>query len=206
MIRAFAVGRLGEDEWAVVAAHVEQCAECQRQLDVADEAVDPLLTHLRRLPAGGTGERQSESQLSEAVISRTAGSSIAVALDAGRDLARRMALGPVRLGRFELLSELGVGSFGYVFRAFDPQLQREVALKVQRAGSFAGDEEIERFQREARSAAQLKHPAIVGLYEIGRTDDGVCYLVCELIDGVTLEQRLKQPRRTSSSPRQGTRI
>ena len=89
----------------------------------------------------------------------------------------------MRLDRFELQAELGVGSFGYVFRAWDPRLERVVALKVQRAGSFASHEEVQRFLREARSAAPLKHPAIVSLYETGQTDDGVGYLVCEYIDG-----------------------
>jgi hypothetical protein len=65
-----------------------------------------------------------------------------------------------------------------------------VALKVQRAGSFVTQEEVERFLREAKSAAPLKHPAIVSLYETGRTADGVGYLVCEYINGETLEARL----------------
>ena len=88
-----------------------------------------------------------------------------IAADVGRDLARRLGEGPVQLDRFELRSELGVGSFGYVFQAWDPRLQRLVALKVQRAGSLASQEEVERFLREARSAAQLKHPSIVSMYE-----------------------------------------
>src|SRR5262249_10467782 len=114
-----------------------------------------------------------------------------VSADAGRDLARRLLAGPVRLDRFELQSELGVGSFGYVFQAWDTRLERIVALKVQRAGSFASSEEVQRFLPEARSARQLKHPAIVSLYETGQTDDGVWFLVCEYIDGETLEERLK---------------
>ena len=56
---------------------------------------------------------------------------------------------------------------------------------------LAGAEDVERFLREARSAAQLKHPGIVALYEAGRTDDGVCYLVEEFVRGVTLAEQLK---------------
>ncbi len=103
----------------------------------------------------------------------------------------RLLDGEVRLDRFELQSELGVGSFGYVFKAWDPRLERVVALKVQRAGSLASPDETQRFMREARSAAQLKHPSIVSLYETGRTEDNVWFLVCEYIDGATLEERLK---------------
>ena len=94
--------------------------------------------------------------------------------------------GSRQLGKFELLEEIGVGSFGSVFRARDPDLDRSVAIKVLRAGRLASREDIDRFFREARSAAQLKHPGIVALYDTGQTDDGTCYLVEELIQGTTL--------------------
>ena len=63
--------------------------------------------------------------------------------------------GACRLGRFELEAELGVGSFGHVFRARDTELDRRVALKIQRAGSITSGETAERFHREARSVARL---------------------------------------------------
>ena len=102
-----------------------------------------------------------------------------------------MKSGPVRLGRFELLSELGVGSFGYVFKAHDTQLDRFVALKIQRAGTFATNEEVERFVREAQSIARLKHPGIVTVYDTIRSEEDICYLVTEYVDGESLEERLK---------------
>src|SRR5262249_26616450 len=71
-----------------------------------------------------------------------------------------------RLGRFEVLQQVGTGAFGNVYRAHDPQLDRVVALKIPRAG-IAGREHLERFLREARLAAQLRHPAIVTVYEVG---------------------------------------
>jgi serine/threonine protein kinase len=114
-----------------------------------------------------------------------------VSFDAGRQYARQLATGDRRLGKFELQAELGAGSFGYVFRARDTELDRIVAIKIQRAGTLANDEEITRFLREARSVAQLKHAGIVALYEIGETEEGVCYLVTEFIDGQTLEECLK---------------
>ncbi len=112
------------------------------------------------------------------------------ALDPGRRYAKKLADGPCRLGKFELQSELGVGSFGYVFRAQDVELDRTVAVKIQRAGSFADEEDVNRFLREARSAAQLQHPGIVSLYESGQTEDDICFLVTEFIDGHTLEAQL----------------
>ena len=79
-----------------------------------------------------------------------------------------------------------------MFKARDPELQRVVAVKVRRG--LAGDdaEAKERFVREARSAAQLHHPGIAAVHEAGETDDGVCYLVAEYIDGCTLEHRSRE--------------
>lgn len=194
-LHAFAGGNIAGAEWERIAAHLESCAACQAELDLLDDAqrADELVTQLRQLPASTADDGKIESDWGPAVLARTAGgeNGSSISADAGHNLARRLAIGPVHLDRFELQAELGVGSFGYVFRAWDPRLERVVALKVQRAGSFASQEEVERFLREARSAAQLKHPAIVSLYETGQTDDGVCYLVCEYIAGATLEQRLK---------------
>jgi serine/threonine protein kinase len=107
-------------------------------------------------------------------------------MDPGKRYARRLADEPVFVDRFELLDELGDGSFGYVFKARDTELDRIVALKVQRAGDMATDEDVARFLREARSVAQLSHAAIVSLYESGQTEDGVCYLVTEYVEGQTL--------------------
>ena len=78
-----------------------------------------------------------------------------------------------------------------MFRARDTELGREVAIKILRAGRLAGAEDAERFLREARSAAQLKHPGIVALFEAGQTADGVCYLVEEFVRGATLADRLQ---------------
>jgi Protein kinase domain len=98
-----------------------------------------------------------------------------------------------KLGRFELLDLLGNGAFGSVYKARDPELDRTVAIKIPRAGNLAGPEELDRFLREARSAAQLCHPSIVTVHEVGTTD-GVAYLVSELVQGVTLSELLTARR------------
>src|SRR5262249_34261454 len=98
-----------------------------------------------------------------------------------------------KLGRFELLGVLGHGAFGTVYKAHDPELDRPVAVKVPRAGNLAGPQELDRFLREARSAAQLRHPAIVPVHEVGQRD-GLPYLVSDFVPGVTLADQLSARR------------
>src|SRR5262249_24082775 len=72
------------------------------------------------------------------------------------------------LGRFHLLALIGTGAFGIVYRAFDPQLDRTVAVKMPRTGNLESGEHLDRFLREARSVAQLRHPSIVSVHEVGQ--------------------------------------
>jgi serine/threonine protein kinase len=88
------------------------------------------------------------------------------------------------LGKYELIDVVGVGAFGTVYMARDPTLDRVVAIKVPRAGNLAGKGELDRFLREARSVAQLRHPYIVSVYEVGEwqvegVNPPVPYLVSE---------------------------
>jgi predicted nucleic acid-binding protein len=87
-----------------------------------------------------------------------------------------------RFGKYEIVSELGRGTVGAVYRARDTMLEREVALKVL-SEIHSGDVELkERFYREARACARLKHPGIVTVYDFGESD-GVPYMVMELLNG-----------------------
>ncbi|MEW4530220.1 serine/threonine-protein kinase [Maioricimonas sp. JC845] len=85
---------------------------------------------------------------------------------------------------FELLDELGTGAFGTVWKARDTELDRIVAVKVPRVVQL-GSEETEMFLREARAAAQLRHPNIVSVHEVGRDNDTI-YIVSDFVDGLTL--------------------
>jgi tRNA A-37 threonylcarbamoyl transferase component Bud32 len=191
-LSAFAVGNLSGTAFARVAGHVEACRSCGKLLQGFDHFSDGLVAGLRHLQEAKETAAPPEELLA---IARQAAASGATAsdlsIDSGRRYARQLAAGDCRLGKFALEAELGAGSFGYVFRARDTELDRTVAVKIQRAGSLASDEETRRFLREARSVAQLKHPGIVSLYEIGQTEESVCYLVTEFIEGLTLEGRLK---------------
>src|SRR5439155_10006162 len=104
--------------------------------------------------------------------------------------------GLARIGKFQLMELLGSGAFGNVYRAWDTELERVVALKVPRAGTSESD----RFVKEARSAARLQHPNIVALHEAGQID-GTCYIANEFVAGTTLAERCRRglppPRETA---------
>jgi Tol biopolymer transport system component len=95
-----------------------------------------------------------------------------------------------RLGPYEILAPLGAGGMGEVYRARDPKLNREVAVKVLPADLADNPESLFRFEREARAVAQLSHPNILSIYDFGRQGE-TAYAVMELLEGETLRARLK---------------
>ena len=96
-----------------------------------------------------------------------------------------------RLGPYEILSQLGEGGMGEVYRARDTRLGRVVALKVLASQLRSDVARRQRFEREARSISSLSHPHICTLYDVG-CQDSVDYLVMEYIEGETLAERLKK--------------
>ncbi|HEV8231118.1 MAG TPA: protein kinase [Thermoanaerobaculia bacterium] len=97
--------------------------------------------------------------------------------------------GGTRLGPYEILSPLGAGGMGEVYRAKDPRLGREVAVKVLPASLSKDPDRLRRFEHEARAAGVLNHPNITAVYDIG-SHDGAPYVVSELLEGETLRSRL----------------
>src|SRR5687768_11975662 len=98
---------------------------------------------------------------------------------------------PVSVGRFVVLSKLGAGAMGTVFAAYDPLLDRKVALKV--LGAAADTDAADRRDREARSLARLRHPNVVAVHEVG-SHRGERFIAMDLVDGVTLHAWLQSPR------------
>jgi Tol biopolymer transport system component len=94
-----------------------------------------------------------------------------------------------RLGPYEILSPLGAGGMGEVYRARDPRLSREVAIKVLPASFSQDADRLRRFEHEAKAAGVLNHPNITAVYDIG-THDGAPYVVQELLEGETLRSTL----------------
>ncbi|MBC7820917.1 MAG: serine/threonine protein kinase, partial [Planctomycetaceae bacterium] len=152
-----------------------RCKQCHQNFTVAASSAESI----RESPAVKSGP-------------------VAVA-SANADKARAGSL-PQHLGRFEVHEKLGGGAFGVVYRAFDPQLEREVALKVPRPGTLDDAEAVERFLREAKAAAQLRHPNIVPIYDAGR-DGEQYYIASAFISGRPLEHAVEagavEPRRAA---------
>jgi serine/threonine protein kinase len=99
-----------------------------------------------------------------------------------------------RLGPYEILSTLGAGGMGEVYRARDSRLGREVALKILHEALAGSAMALERFQREARAVAAVQHPNICAIYDIGETSDHLQFIVMELLDGETMQRRLMRGR------------
>src|SRR5438477_13098287 len=94
-----------------------------------------------------------------------------------------------KLGPYEIVAPLGAGGMGEVYRARDSRLGREVAIKVLPSSFCRDADRLRRFEQEARAAGALNHPNILAVYDVGAVD-GIPYLVSELLQGVTVRDRL----------------
>lgn len=200
-LQAFSIGRLADDAFQEVADHLRICQKCENQFKRFDRHSDDLTQSLQNLKP--TSEVNLAAPNKPAHENSTASASDddpqktqplnrgTFFLDHGQIFSARLAAGEFRMGKFLLQAELGAGSFGYVFLARDTELDRQVALKVQRCINYANQDEVQRFLREARNAARLKHPSIVSVYETGQTEEGICYLVSEYVEGKTLQEKLE---------------
>jgi len=93
-------------------------------------------------------------------------------------------------GKYEILGEIARGGMGIIYRVMDPELKRELALKVLIAGEGASEELLKRFMREARAAAQMNHPNVVPIHEVGNIK-GQYYFTMDLIEGTSFDKIIK---------------
>ena len=109
-----------------------------------------------------------------------------------------------RLGPYEILAPIGAGGMGEVYRAKDPRLSRDVAIKVLPASFSEDADRLRRFEQEAKAAGVLNHPNVTAVYDIG-TDaaGGAPYVVPELLEGETLA---RGPRRRQALGAQDDRL
>ncbi len=112
-------------------------------------------------------------------------------IGAGREIPLRFLAGR-KIGRYEVKRRIGTGAFAAVYLAWDPRLQRDVAVKVPHRCRSMAAESRARMLEEARAVARLKHPGIVAVYDAQQLDDGTLFLVMQYIAGSPLEYRLQK--------------
>src|SRR5207253_9088228 len=101
-----------------------------------------------------------------------------------------MAAG-TKLGRYEIHSQIGEGGMGAVYQAYDPKLNRDVAIKILHASVAADKNGLERFEQEARATIALNHPNILSIHDVDTHEESP-YVVSELLEGETLQERMNE--------------
>src|SRR5919199_3135092 len=100
-------------------------------------------------------------------------------------------IGTLISDRFRLEEKIGAGGMSSVYRAFDPMLERWVAIKLMHRDISTDPDQLERFRREAKAVARLSHPHVVTVIDFGE-DDGTPYIVLEYVEGETLKERIRR--------------
>ena len=199
-VKQILLGQAPEAEAEALEAHLDGCPKCQRVLDGLH--VNSLITDaLKAAPpdraAPDLGDLVGRlEQLGSRWALTTGGADAAGGRDEPPALAPAEAVGEVgRLGRYRILEVLGAGGMGVVYRAEDPTLRRQVALKVMRPRFARRPDARRRFLQEAAAMAAIKHDHIATIFEVGEAavpdDETVPFLAMELLEGENLLDRLR---------------
>ena len=146
-----------------------------------DETKNPSGTEGSQPPAQGSSGSSDETK----DLSETKGSQPPLEGSGGSTIGD-----PSRIGRYRIIHRLGQGGFGRVYLAHDDDLDRPVAIKVPNPERITDPEDVEAFLIEAKILAKLDHPNIVPVHDVGRTEDGLCFVVSKLIEGSDLAVRI----------------
>ncbi len=214
LLQAMMAGRVDAATRATLVVHLDGCAACRGLLavlvaqtaagrgararvsdDAADRSVDASAAEAATIDASAPD--------AGAGLASTADGAAARADRGGRGAGGATLGAGARLDRYEIRERLGAGGMGVVFAAHDPQLGRDVAIKVLRRPGVGVDHSAvadrrQRLAREARAMAQVNHPNVVAVYDVGEVD-GQVYLAMELVRGDTLRGWARAARR---SPRE----
>ncbi len=158
------------------------------------ESTEPRRTRSLTPPAGMAGVMSTLSPSSR--HGGTANGADAETLEYfGTDTHQSTAHGdPATIGRYRVIRRIGRGGYGQVYLARDDELDRLVAIKVSSPRRPVGSEEVEAYLAEGRALAKLDHPHIVPVYDVGRMDDGRCYVVSKFIEGSDLRVLMRRAR------------
>lgn len=180
-LRAALLGRAPSDLLDFLSAHVPGCPNCSAAVETGD-APPRLLAALREFPLAPPPSADELADLSSRL--------------AGLVLPPEVAPGlPELIGPYRVREQLGAGGMGVVYRAEDAALGRDVAVKVLRHGADRDPRYLERFAREARALAAVRHDHVVTVFQVGEAAAGDCrpvpFLAMELLRGRTLQDWLK---------------
>jgi serine/threonine protein kinase len=191
-LRAFAVAGLPHDCMDVIELHVVHCESCMNRLESWDEQSDALVQALATLPSGADDELAFQNLQSELLSTREpmVGPDSPTVSFANTLTATAGEL-PEQIGGYRLLSLIGRGATGAVYRARHLKLDRIVAVKVLNTGCVGHDPQaVQRFQLEMRAVGQLDHPNIVRATDAGE-EGGYHYLVMDYVEGIDVSRLLR---------------
>lgn len=205
-LKRFLLGLCSESEATPLESHLLSCGECQetvRRISTHDDQVMTVLresaptaypedSHIRKLLAE-ISEQAAQATLNARINDPTQSQGSSSSTPQNQSMLRPAEAADEigRLGSFRVLKRLGQGGMGIVFLAEDMHLKRQVALKVLSPSQTQAPEAVERFLREARAAAAVKHDHIVTIYQVGE-DGSVPYIAMELLEGESLDDRLRR--------------
>jgi serine/threonine protein kinase/formylglycine-generating enzyme required for sulfatase activity/tetratricopeptide (TPR) repeat protein len=155
------------------------------QMCIVEAELDALFPEV----GGGSGQDVSGSAEGEAV---DPGGTVARRVPPADAAAELSQSHPLIIGRYRIVRRLGQGGYGRVYLAWDDGLERHVAIKVPSPQRVFGPHDVEEFLREARALARLDHARIVPVHDVGRTADGLCYVVSKYVEGSDLSERMRQ--------------
>jgi WD40 repeat protein len=188
-LHALSSGRLGEADLARVSAHLGECPVCCKRLEQSADD-DPLLARLQKSAARSGESLVSAAQRRSAIRALRDGSSVGAAGEIRDETTERVIVPvPRQVGDYDVLTEVGRGGMGVVYKTRHRGLQRLAAVKMVLAGEFASPAQELRFRLEAELAARVRHPNFIQVYEIGRYE-GRLFLALEWADGGSLANRL----------------
>lgn len=180
-LQAYAEGNVSSETVEMLAEHLDTCIDCQRTMEVLDAAEDSPVARIRR--AGSHDMYQDESQYEEAINRAKTILIEAVDPEANSEEPRELSV----IGEYQLLSKLGQGGMGTVYRARQSKLKRIVALKVLPKHLLENEQARARFAREMQAVGLLSHPNIVQAHD-AREINGIPILAMEYVDGLDLSQ------------------